>query len=81
MLLIGDFNAPWESMSLFTNRIHIATHSSLTDVMQEHRLVNQPTQHQNILNLFFLNHPDDKFTVDILVIMILFVVIFKCSTK
>jgi len=37
--LIGDFNAScidWESMSLSTNRTHIATHSSLTDVMQEH---------------------------------------------
>ena len=70
--LIGDFNAPcidWESMSLFTNRTHVATHSSLIDVIQEHgleQIVNQPTRHHNILDLFFLNHPDDEFTVDIL---------------
>ena len=39
--LIGDFNAPcinWESMSLSTNRTHVAAHSSLIDVMQEHGL-------------------------------------------
>ena len=70
--LIGDFNAPcidWESMSLSINRTHVATHSALIDVMQEHGLeqtVNQPTRHQNILDLFFLNHPNDKYTVDIL---------------
>ena len=70
--LTGDFNAPciiWESMSFSTNRTHVAAHSSLIDVMQEHRLeqiVNQPTRHQNILDLFFLNHPSVKHTIDIL---------------
>ena len=70
--LIGDFNAPcinWESMSLFTNRTHVTAHSSLIDVMQEHgleQIVNQPTRHQNILDLFFLNHPSVKHTIDIL---------------
>ena len=28
----------WESMSLFTNRTHVTAHSSLIDVMQEHKL-------------------------------------------
>ena len=55
--LIGDFNTPcinWESMSLSTNRTHVASHSSLIDAMQEHRLeqiVNRPTRHPNILDL------------------------------
>jgi len=70
--LIGDFNAPcidWESMSLFTNRTHVATHYALIDVMLEYgleQIVDQPTRHQNILDLFFLNHPNDEYTVNIL---------------
>ena len=70
--LTGDFNAPcinWESMSLCANRTHVAAHSSLIDVMQEHgleQIVNRPTRHQNILDLFFLNHPSVKHTIDIL---------------
>ena len=56
-------------MSLFTNRTHVAAHSSLIDVMREHgleQIVNQPTRHPNILDLFFLNHPSVKHTIDIL---------------
>ena len=56
-------------MSLSTNRIHVAAHSCLIDVMQEHgleQIVNRPTRHQNILDLFFLNHPSVKHTIDIL---------------
>ena len=61
--LIGDFNVPcinWESMSLSTNRTHVAQHSSLIDVMQEHgleQIVNQPTRQHNILDLFFSELP------------------------
>ena len=54
--LIGDFNAPWESMSLSASRTHVAQQSSLIDVMQEHgleQIVNQPTRQHNILDLFF----------------------------
>ena len=70
--LIGDFNAPcinWESMSLSANRTHVAQQSSLIDVMQEHgleQIVNQPTRQHNILDLFFLNYPSTKYTIDIL---------------
>jgi len=78
--LIGDFNAPcinWESMSLFTNRTHVAQHSSLIDLIQEHgleQIVNQPTRQHNILDLFFCELHSTKYTIDILsLIMILFV--------
>ena len=56
-------------MSLSINRTHVATYSALIDVMLEHgfeQIVNQPTRHQNMLDLFFLNHPNDKYTVNIL---------------
>jgi len=36
----------WESMSLSTNRTHVATHSTLIDLMQEHglkQIVDKPT--------------------------------------
>ena len=57
-------------MSLSTNRTHVAKHSSLIDVIQEHgleQIVNQQTHQHNILEWwFFLNYPSTKYTIDIL---------------
>ena len=56
-------------MSLSANRTHVAQQSSLIDVMQEHgleQIVNQPTRQHNILDLFFLNYPSTKYTINIL---------------
>ena len=49
-------------MIVLANRPYAAIHTSLIDLIQDHSLVQvvtQPTQFQNILDLFLLNYPNE----------------------
>ena len=57
--LAGNFNAlyiDWNTMSVLANGPYAAIHTSLIDLIQDHSLVQvvtQPTQFQNILDIFY----------------------------
>ena len=49
----------WKTMSALAYRPYAATHTSLTDLVQDRsivQVVTQPTQFQSILDLFLLKH-------------------------
>lgn len=74
------------SLKFYSSMIKDTTHTALIEsvVMLEHglkQIVNQPTWHQNILDLFFLMTSTLSTSYQALEIMILFLSTFMCSTK